>query len=381
MHIAFITPEYPCTKFKGNYGGIGTFVHNLASQLVANNHSVTIFVYSQESTLSFVENGISIHFVSIKKAKGFTWFVNRKHFNTYVNKIIKEQNIEVLEAPEWTGFTAFMNFNCPLILRLHGSDTYFCELENRKVKWKNQFFERKALHNCEKIVGVSKFVSDKTQELFHIKNVIQVIYNTIDVTSFVPNHKHIIPKTLLYFGTIIRKKGVLEIAEVFNKLVKVDPEIKLTCIGRDSIDVSTSNSTLSMFKGLLTDAAQKNLNYLEALPYGQIKKQIQKAEIVLLPSFAEAFPMTWLEAMALEKKVVTSDIGWANELMIDMETGCTTNPINHDDFCNKVLFLLKNEEQAIAMSKNARIRIESVFNHRAILEQNVQLYKTTINEI
>ena len=48
----------------------------------------------------------------------------------------KKENIDIVEAADWTGITAFMKFNCPLILRLHGSDTYFCHLEKRKLKIK-----------------------------------------------------------------------------------------------------------------------------------------------------------------------------------------------------------------------------------------------------
>ena len=132
--------------------------------------------------------------------------------------IVKNNCIDLLEASEWTGFTAFMKFNCPLILRLHGSDTYFCHLEKRKLKIKNKFFEKKALLGATKIVGVSKFVAKKTKELFKLNIDIDVIYNTIDTNKFKPNHQNIQLKSLLYFGTLVRKKGVLEIAKMFSKL-------------------------------------------------------------------------------------------------------------------------------------------------------------------
>ena len=60
MKIAFLTPEYPHFQFKGSMGGIGTFTKNLAEQLVLNKHTVSVFLYSQEKTTVFVENGITI---------------------------------------------------------------------------------------------------------------------------------------------------------------------------------------------------------------------------------------------------------------------------------------------------------------------------------
>lgn len=378
MNIALITPEYPINSFKGNIGGIGTFTKNLAELLVMNEIKVTVFIHSQKIEEILNENNVEIHLVKKKINKGITWYTNRRYFNQYVNNIIIKKNIDVIEAPEWTGFTAFMKFKCPLVLRLHGSDTYFCDLENRKVKKKNFFFEKKALLGADKIVGVSKFVADKTQELFKLKKKVDVIYNAIDTSFFTPNHKHLKPKTLLYFGTIIRKKGVIEIVKMFNNLVEKNDEVTLTILGRDNKDFITGLSTLKILKKLLTVNAKTKVNFINAVPYDKVIKYIQQTEVVLLPSFAEAFPMTWLEAMALEKKIVTSNIGWAKELMIDGETGHTVDPKNTKEFTNRVLDLLINDKEAIVKAKKARTRIVKEFNMKKSVKENINLYKRLV---
>ena len=379
MHIGFITSEYSCHNYSGNVGGIATFIRNLAIQLVSKGHHVSVFVYSQSNSEVFEENCVNVHFVQKQNLKGFTWLVNRVSFNKYVNSVVKANKIDILEAPEWTGFTAFMSFKCPLVLRLHGSDTYFCHLENRILKQKNKFYERIALKNCDAIVGVSQFVSDTTNELFNLNRTIEVIHNTIDTHNFIPNHQNIQSKTLLYFGSVIRKKGVLEIVSVFNQLVAKDNLIKLLIVGRDVEDVLEQKSTLNLFKEQLSSEALKNFEYKSAVPYQEIINHIFKAEVILLPSFAEAFPMTWLEAMAMEKKMVTSDIGWAKELMVDGQTGFTVNPKNHNDFVNKVTSLLENDN-SLQMGVNARKRIKESFNSDSIFEKNINFYKKTINE-
>lgn len=378
MNIALITPEYPTSSFNGNVGGIGTFTKNLAEQLVVNDNEVTIFIHSQSTEEVFLENNVEIHLVKKNIVKGITWYANRKYFNKYVNNIIIKKKIRIIEAPEWTGFTAFMKFKCPLVLRLHGSDTYFCDLENRKVKKKNFFFERKALLGADRIVGVSNFVADKTEELFKLKNKIETIHNTIDTNFFKPNHRHIKAKTLLYFGTIVRKKGVLEIAKMFNKIVEQDNTITLNLLGRDNIDFFTKTSTLDLFKTILSEKALQNVRFLNAVPYSEIIKHIQETEVVLLPSFAEAFPMTWLEAMALEKKIITSDIGWAKELMIDDETGYTVNPTNTSEFASKVLTLIKDDKKSLDMAKEARNRIINKFDIQQSLIKNIAMYKSIL---
>jgi glycosyltransferase involved in cell wall biosynthesis len=374
MHIAFITPEYPHPNFKGSIGGIGTFTKNLADELVKKGERVTVFVHSQNKAEVYNENGIEIHFVIKKRVKGITWYTNRRVFNKYVNKIILKNKIEVIEAPEWTGFTAFMNFKCPLLIRLHGSDTYFCDLENRPVKKKNKFFEKAALNGADRIIGVSSFVGLKTKELFGVKKEIDTIYNAISSCGFNPNHQQIKARSLLYFGTLIRKKGVLEIAKMFNELVAVDEEVTLVLLGKDNKDIFTRASTLSMIEDVLSEKAKQKVSYVEAVPYNQVINYIQQAEVVLLPSFAEAFPMTWLEAMSMEKKLITSNIGWAKELMIDGVTGFMIDPTNTEDFKNKTLTLLNNPEEADKMARNARQRIVDVFDMNKIIIENIKLY-------
>jgi len=378
MNIAFITPEYPILSFKGNIGGIGTFTKNIAEQLIKNNCKVTVFIYSQSVEQILIENGVEIHFVKKRGVKGITWFTNRRYFNRYVNRIIAHKKIQIIEAPEWTGFTAFMKFYCSFVIRLHGSDTYFCDLENRKVKRKNHFFEKQALLGADKIVGVSEFVIEKTQELFKLKKEITVIYNAIDTCLFTANHEFIKPKSLLYFGTIIRKKGVLEIAKMFNSIIEIDNEVRLTLLGRDNLDVFTKQSTLKMFKEILSEKAMKGVTFLDAVPYHKVISHIQKSEVILLPSFAEAFPMTWLEAMALEKKTITSNIGWAKELMIDGDTGFMINPINTNEFATKVLDLLREDGKGETMGKEARKRIMNKFDAKESINHNLKLYKSLV---
>jgi len=378
MHIAYITPEYPIDQFKGNIGGIGTFTKNIAEQLVLSNVKVTVFVHSQTIEKIFSENGVIIHFVKLKKVKGLTWYTNRIHFKRYVNKVIREQKIDVIEAPEWSGFTAFIKFKCPLVLRLHGSDTFFCNLENRKVKFKNLFFEKKALFNADKIIGVSDFVSKKTKELFGLTSEIQTIYNKVNVDKTFPNHTNIKPKSLLYFGTIIRKKGVLELAKMFNELVILDENVTLNLLGKDSLDVLTGKSTLKLFKELLSEKALQQIKHINAVPPDEVITFLQNSEIIVLPSFAEAFPMTWLEAMVMEKKILTSNIGWANELMIDGETGYTVDPLDTIGFTNKVMSLLEDKKKSLRMAKNSRNRIINNFDIKQSVEENIKLYKSML---
>ena len=128
---------------------------------------------------------------------------------------------------------------------------------------------------------------------------------------------------------------------------------------------------------ILDKSATFNVNFLGALSHKNLMNLIKESEVVILPSFAEAFPMSWLEAMALEKKIITSNIGWANELMINNETGLTINPKNIKEIRNAYFKISTKNKLNLEMQKRARQVILDRFNHSNI-SKNIDFYKKNI---
>lgn len=379
MHIAFLTPEYPFPEATP-FGGLGTSIKNLASSLVEKNQKVTVFVYGQQNNLKFTENGIFFHFIKQKKYKFLGWYFYRKYLEAYLHKYIKKGDIDILEAPDWTGITAFMNLPCPLVIRMNGTDAYFCALDGRKQKWKNRFFENRALQSADALVSVSGFTAEKTRKIFNLKQPIDIIPNSIEIAQFAISDKPLVKNEVLYFGTIIRKKGVLELVGIFNKIVLEEPEAELLLIGKDVVDIFEKKSTLELFESKLTPEAGKQIKHIPEVSYSEIKHYIARANVIVLPSFAEALPMAWLEAMALEKALVTSNIGWAKEVMINEETGFTEDPKNHKAYAEKILYLLNNPSEAAKMGKAARQQVLSKFSTEVVVEQNLKFYRRAMRQ-
>jgi glycosyltransferase involved in cell wall biosynthesis len=274
-----------------------------------------------------------------------------------------------------------MKLKCPLVVRMNGSDTYFCHLENRPQKKKNFWFEKKALEGADHLLSVSQFTADTTRQLFNLKQEIRVIPNSVDVERFIPQPDKTEPGDLLYFGSLIRKKGVLELPEIFNKLVINKPLVRLLLAGRDVIDIKTGRSTKELMLEKFSPFAATKVEWLDNLPYEKILDQIAKAHVVVLPSFAEALPMTWIEAMAMEKALVTSDIGWAKELMIYGVTGYTVDPENHQLYAERILQLLMDPVLAKKMGTAARERVMKKFSTEVVVEENIRFYEGVVNRV
>lgn len=379
MKIAFLTPEYPHPNMLGHAGGIGTSILNLGKALSQLGHTISILVYGQQEDAYFVEDGI--HFYKIKniKIKGLSLILTQKKVERLINSLYDSGKIEIVEAPDWTGFTAFIKPKCPLVIRENGSDTYFCYLDNRKVKYKNKFLERRALKKADGIISVSAYTGNLTNELLGLNKKFTVIPNSIDASVFVPEQNNSKKLTILYFGTLIRKKGLLELPEIFNIVHETNKDVELILVGRDSGDIkSGSASTWQLMQPLFNESAIKKVTYLGAVDYSKIRDLITNATVCVFPTFAEALPVSWLEAMAMEKAIVASNIGWASEMIEDGKEGFLVHPTNHKEYAVRILELLGNPIKQQAFGKAARQKVKVQFTHDLVAKQSVAFYKTLV---
>ena len=380
MKIAFLTPEYPHPK-TGSSGGIGTSIKNLAIGLLAQGCSVRVLVYGQKEETVFDDNGITIQQIQNIKFKGLSWWLTRKKIEKIINQLHRNKEIDLVEAPDWTGITSFVQpKKCPVVIRLNGSDTYFCHLDKRPVKWLNKFHEKRALQKATALLSVSQFTANTTNEVFGLKKEFTIIPNAIDTDLFQNNKvaKSAV-NTILYFGTLIRKKGLLELPLIFNEVIKQQRDAKLVLVGKDTSDIATGNaSTWAMMQQLFTKEASQNVRYLGSVPYAEIKDQIKKASVCVFPSFAEALPVSWIEAMALQKPVVASNVGWAPEVIDDGVDGFLVHPKNHIEYAQRIVELLENEKRQHTFGIAARKKVVLKFSMETIAEQSLAFYKKTI---
>lgn len=378
MQIAFLTPEYPHPK-TGTAGGIGTSILNVSKALSVLGHNVSILVYGQDQDDYFIEE--DIHFYKIKniKVKGLSLILTQKKVERLINSLYDSGKIEIVEAPDWTGFTAFVNPKCPLVIKEHGSDTYFCYLDNRKVKYKNKFLEKHALKKADGIISVSAYTGNLTNELLGLNRQFTVIPNSIDVSVFKPNPSKSEKLTILYFGTLIRKKGLLELPQIFNLVHDSKNEVALILVGKDSGDKKTgSTSTWQLIQPLFNESAIKNVSYLGAVDYSKIRDLIEEATVCVFPTFAEALPVSWLEAMAMEKAMVASNIGWANEMIEDGKEGFLVHPTHHETYAERILELLTDANKRHRFGKAAREKVQTTFSHDLVAKRSVEFYKTIL---
>ena len=276
-----------------------------------------------------------------------------------------------------------MNLKTPLVIRFHGSDTYFCHIENRPQKWKNRFFEKNAVKKASAFIAPTHYAGEVSMRLFDLPlDRLKVIHYGLQIENFKNNQpEDFRPYSLLNIGTLIRKKGVFQLIEIFNKLVELEPKSSLVFIGGDSGDVLTgATSTWELMKRKMTANAAARISYLGKIPYHEVQSEIKKAHVCVFPSLAETLGMVAIESMALHKAVVNTDIGWAQDLIDQGKDGYMHHPDEIDSYVATISMLLDHPDEVQRIGANAVQKIKERFDIKKNALENVSYYQSILDK-
>jgi len=166
---------------------------------------------------------------------------------------------------------------------------------------------------------------------------------------------------------------------ILRLVLKEHPDAKLVLIGSDAFDIATgSTSTWKLIENELGDA-KHSVSYPGKIPYQQVQEYIKKAHVCVFPTFAETLGMVTIESMALQKSVVNSNIGWANELIEDGVSGFLVHPTEHQLYAKRIGEILSSAVLAKTVGKAAREKVEADFDITKIVNLNIGFYMDVIN--
>jgi glycosyltransferase involved in cell wall biosynthesis len=261
-----------------------------------------------------------------------------------------------------------------LITRLHGSIKYFGKELNRPYSRYISFFEKMQLRKSDLLIGVSKYVHIKTLEYFSIKKPSIVIYNAVRLRDIrIEFESSQRPKEILYFGSIIPKKGVEELVLAFNSISNERNNLSLKLIGKSNAEKNGMSYT-DYLLSLLSEVNKGRLQILSHLQSEDLKNEIQNSYCCVFPSFVECFAIAPMEAMALGRPVIYSTLHSGPELIEDGVDGILVDPNNIMVLAEKIMYLISNPQIAEEMGVNGRRKIEEKFSFDSWIKLNVEMY-------
>ncbi|EGG92963.1 glycosyl transferase, group 1 family protein [gamma proteobacterium IMCC1989] len=175
------------------------------------------------------------------------------------------------------------------------------------------------------IICISDFAKSQVMKYtaFTEWDKLHINYLGVDTTQFSPAlqvHNNEIP-VLLCVGRLVNAKGQGVLLQAAKILIDrgVNFTLQIVGDGPDKIDLEKFSATHQL---------TQHVNFMGKVNHDQIQKLQQKADIFVLPSFAEGIPIVLMEAMACGTPCVTTHITGIPELFTHDHDGLLVRPGN-----------------------------------------------------
>lgn len=176
-----------------------------------------------------------------------------------------------------------------------------------------------------------------------------------------------------FVGRLTRDKGVPELVEAFDTIVKRVPDAHLLLVGwfdaaEDALDEAVRKRIENNPRIHCTGYAADTAPYYRAM------------DVMVLPTWREGFPNAVLEAAATEVPVVTTLCTGSRDSVVPEVTGLLIPPGYPEAISEAVLKLLLNQEQRMRMGAAARKWVLEHYTNDRVLGLLTSYYKSLLDE-
>jgi glycosyltransferase involved in cell wall biosynthesis len=175
-------------------------------------------------------------------------------------------------------------------------------------------------------------------------------------------------------GRIDPAKGQSEFLKAGAGLLKTVPreKVRFVIVGEETL--GSTAGQLSVLQDLV-----RELHLEENVIFAGFQKDIpsimRALDIVVMPSLQEAFGLVAIEAMAMERPIIISRGGSAEEIVGEDENyGLLIRPMDAFDLQRQLGVLLKRPKLREEMGRRARVRVSKDYDQITRYQKTLQLY-------
>ena len=216
------------------------------------------------------------------------------------------------------------------------------------------------------VITLSKRTAQKLKDYGLSEENVTPIPSGVDVNLFKPLGNTAEDFTILYFGPLSSFRGVDVLLSAFKLVRRSLPSVRLRLLAREP------NSNSYWFRKAENLA---NVDVITGLlNQKELVRHLSHASVVVLPfKFWPQVecPLTILEAMAMEKTVVTTSMGAIPEIIRNWENGLLVPPKNSKQLAEVVVKLLNDPSQCEKIGRKARTYIEHFHDWNKIVEETL----------
>jgi glycosyltransferase involved in cell wall biosynthesis len=181
--------------------------------------------------------------------------------------------------------------------------------------------------------------------------------------------------TFLFVGRLLTDKGIYELIKAFERLKKENPKVKLIIVG--SPDEGNPNS---VSKGELEKWVKEGLIEWHGFQE-DVRPFYCMADCVVLPSYREGVPRVLLEAMAMEKPIITTDAPGCRSVCVDGVNGFLVKPRDVDSLYLAMKRIVElGDEKLREFGKAGRKLAEEKYSVEKIVGEYINLIEAILSK-
>jgi len=355
-----------------NIGGISSYIFTLSKGMKKKGHVCFVASGPGELTPKLCREGVNYIPVPTDTKAEISLNVAVSFFK--LRRKLREHNIDIMHAS--TRVTQVLacllkrSTGIPYISTCHGF-------------FKNRITRR--IFPCwgDKVIAISEQVREHLMQDFSLPpGNIRMIHNGIDLDKFVmPPKEHInIQKNKLGLGSgpvigimarLSDVKGHVYLIKAMETVLAQFPATQLLIVGEGKI------------KGRLAGLSQKLGISKQVAFVPNILDTVDALcvmDIFVLPSLKEGLGLSLMEAMALGRAVIGSNIGGIKTLIADNISGLLVEPKTVSPLADAIIKLLRDPVKRQVYGSNAKVFIRENFSEEKMVLETERLYSECVKQ-
>ena len=373
MKIALVSP-YDFAY----HGGVNNHISALEKQLTRIGHEVKIIAPTSQPVTALGDRFISIGTPKAMPAVGTTIRISISiRLAAQIKKILDREKFDIVHLHE-----PFMIMLCSSVLRFSKSvniGTFHATKGLPGYHWGwpiNRFLLKRRGRNLAGRIAVSPTAEEYANSFMPAQY--EVIPNGIDLEEFNPSVKPIKKYNdgrlnILFVGRLEKRKGLKYLLHAYK-------EVKEKHAGARLLVVGPGTRYRRKMEQLAQSLKLKDVVFVGAVSNEELPCYYQTADIFCAPATGqESFGIVLLEAMALSKAVVATNIAGYASVVTNGREGLTVPPKKHKPLAQAINSLITDEDLRKELGERGRLTAEN-YSWDRVAKRVVAFYNSTLHE-
>ena len=235
---------------------------------------------------------------------------------------------------------------------------------------------RRRLHKLDGKIAVSKAAMEFASK--HVPGYYNIIPNGIDLELFSPDVSPISEfrdgkLNILFVGRLEKQKGVSYLIKAYRRVKQEVPNSRLIIVG-------PGTRLRGKYEQEVLRGGLKDVIFVGGKPQSELPQYYKTADVFCAPATGlESFGIVLLEAMAVGKPIVATNIDGYNSVLTHGVEGLLVPPKNEEMLAQALVSLLTNESLRQEMAARARLKAKE-YGWEHIAQKILDYYTRILSE-